>query len=187
MNSPKMLGALMLLGALTIGRNGSAASGDSPAPFEIRVEGELVWQSRNEVQIPNNAGGTRFSLVDVLGSGPYPVARAYITWNINERHSCRILLAPLSITGNGVLDAPVDFAGGAFAAGVPVTATYRFNSWRATYRYRFRHGESASWWVGFTAKIRDAKIQLDQEGVMARKTDIGFVPLLHLAGSYRLG
>jgi hypothetical protein len=187
LKSPKMLGMLMLFGALTIGGDGSAASGDSPAPFEIELEGELVWQSRNEVQIPNDASGTRFSLVDVLGSGPYPAARAYITWNINERHSCRILLAPLSITGSGLLDAPVDFAGESFAAGVPVTATYQFNSWRATYRYRFRNGESASWWVGFTAKIRDAKIQLDQEGVVARKTDVGFVPLLHLAGSYRLG
>jgi len=37
----------------------------------------------------------------------------------------------------------------------------------------------------FTGKIRSAEIELEQGGVRGRKTDLGFVPLLHLAGDWR--
>ncbi len=178
--------ALAMTGVLAIGGAETAFSRDTAAPFEIELEGGPVWQSRNDVRIPNDASGTKFSLADALGSGPYAAGRLYITWNANERHSCRLLLAPLSIKGNCILASPVNFAGGSFKEGIPTEATYRFNSWRATYRYRFRNGESAAWWIGFTAKVRDAKIQLDQDGVTARKTDLGFVPLLHIGGLYRV-
>lgn len=170
--------------ALAFGWDGAAA-GDPPPPFEVEIEGGAVWQTVNDVQIPNDASGTRFSIVDVIGSGPYPAGRMYFTWNVNERHGVRLLLAPFSVTDTGEIAAPVHFAGETFEPG-EVQATYRFNSWRATYRYRFRSGERATWWIGFTAKIRDAKIELDQEGATARKIDVGFVPLLHFAGSVRL-
>ena len=185
MNKKWVFPALAFFAAPAIGEEAWSAPGDQASPFEVEIEGGPVWQSRNDVRIPNDASGTKFSLVDALGSGPYAAGRAYITWNASERHSCRILLAPLSITGTCAFEAPVDFAGEFFAAGAPTKATYRFNSWRATYRYRFGSGEGTAWWIGFTAKVRDAKIQLDQEGVTARKTDVGFVPLLNIRGRYR--
>ncbi len=174
-----------LLCVLLFGASGAASAADPPPRFAVEIEGGPVWQSVNDVQIPNDASGTRFSIVDVIGSGPFPAGRMYFTWNVNERHGVRLLLAPFSVTDTGEIAAPIHFAGETFEPG-QVQATYRFNSWRATYRYRFRNGERASWWIGFTAKIRDAKIELDQEGATARKTDIGFVPLLHFAGSVRL-
>lgn len=154
--------------------------------LQLEVEGGALWQGRNDVQVPNDAAGTRFSLVDVAGNGPWPVARLYATWNINERHGVRVLLAPLRIHETGTLDAPVDFAGGTFATGIPTEDTYQFNSWRLTYRYRFHDGEDWRWWVGFTAKVRDAKIRLEQGPTAAEKTDVGFVPLLHVAGIRRI-
>jgi hypothetical protein len=39
--------------------------------------------------------------------------------------------------------------------------------------------------VGFTAKIRDAKIELRQGALDAKDTDVGFVPLLHLSSDVR--
>jgi hypothetical protein len=39
-------------------------------PFEIELELGAAWQARNDVQIPNNVGN-RFSLDDVVGSGPW--------------------------------------------------------------------------------------------------------------------
>ena len=39
--------------------------------------------------------------------------------------------------------------------------------------------------MGLTAKIRDAKIKLAQSGTSSEKTDLGFVPLLHLRGAIR--
>jgi hypothetical protein len=79
----------------------------------------------------------------------------------------------------------VRFAGGEFDPDVPTEATYQFNSWRASYRYRFHDGTRWTWWIGFTAKVRDAKIELKQGTNSAKKTDIGFVPLLHVEGAYR--
>jgi len=160
---------------------------DTEPRLLLELEGGPVWQTRNDVQIPNDATGTRFSLIDLTGEGPWAAGRLYATWNINPKHGLRVLLAPLSITETGTLPGPVDFAGGAFAGDVPTEGTYRFNSWRLTYRYRFHAGERWRWWIGFTAKIRDAKIRLVQPDVAAEKTDVGFVPLLHVAGSWRLG
>lgn len=161
------------------------ASGEAFLKFTIELEAGPVWQSRNDAQVPNNENGTRFSLVDLIGYGPYPAARLYLTWNVNEIHGFRILLAPLSITDSGILESPVSFSGEKFDSGIPTEATYKFNSWRITYRYRFYKGSRFRWWIGFTAKIRDAKIQLDQPGKSAQKTDVGFVPLLHLNGRFR--
>jgi hypothetical protein len=187
--SPRSPAALLLLLALGPAAPGSApaSTDDSVVPtFSAELELGTVWQSRNDVRIPNSADATRFSLTDVQGHGPWPVARLYVTWNIDSRHSLRALAAPLSVTETGRLPSTTSFAGTTFAAGVPTEAIYRFNSWRLTYAYRFRQGSRWGWWIGATAKIRDAKIELDQDGVSAAKTDLGFVPLLHLRAGYRL-
>jgi len=153
--------------------------------FVVELEAGPVWQSSNDVQIPNDDAGTRFSLADLAGDGPWPAARVYFTWNISERHGIRALLAPLSYTETGTFDEPVDFVGETYLPGIPTEATYQFNSWRLTYRYQFHRGDRWNWWVGFTAKVRDAKIELRQGDTSSRDTDVGFVPLLHLAADWR--
>ena len=162
----------------------ATATGQSVPTFEIELEGGPVWQSRNDVQIPNDINGTRFSLLDIAGKGPQPAGRAYLTWNISRRHSLRALLAPLSITETGMIAAPVDFAGASYDAGTPVEGTYKFNSWRLSYRYRFTDNERLSLFLGVSAKVRDAKVELTQAGTTSEKTDIGFVPLLNLGADW---
>jgi hypothetical protein len=164
----------------------TAAAGEQDDPrFEVELEVGPVWQSRNDVEIPNDGTATRFSLEEVSGNGPWPAGRLYLTWNIKGRHGVRLLLAPLSYTETGTLDMPVIFAGETYSEGVPTEGTYQFHSWRATYRYRFWSGERWRWWIGFTAKVRDAKIELRQGGTTSKDTDLGFVPLLYLRGDYR--
>ena len=177
---------VLSLAATTISRAGTAPD-STLSQFVVELEVGPAWQSRNDVQIPNNEAGTRFSLVDLVGSGPLPAARLYILWNINERHGLRVLLAPFSYTKSGLFASPVNFAGETFQPGVPIDATYKFNSWRLSYRYNVYRGSDWRWWIGFTAKLRDAKIQLEQQGRSAAKTDLGFVPLLHVAGQVRFG
>ena len=157
-----------------------------PPRFQLELEAGPVWQSRNEVQIPNDETGTRFSLEELAGNGPWATGRLYFTWNLAPRHGLRLLLAPLSITETGVLDEPVDFAGETYEPGLPTEATYQFNSWRLSYRYMVRNGERWRWWVGFTAKARDARVELRQGDTTSKDTDVGFVPLLHLAADWRL-
>ena len=163
------------------------ASGyDQERTLIIELEGGPLWQTVNDIQIPNSDQGTRFSLVDLAGNGPYPAGRMYITWNINRRHGLRLLLAPFSVTETIQPEDELKFEGGSFAAGEPVEATYKFNSWRVSYRYRFRDGDRAEWYIGFTAKVRDAKIELVQAGTSSDKPDVGFVPLLHLGMDWRM-
>lgn len=152
----------------------------------LELEAGPAWQSYNDVQIPNDGSATRFSLAELAGRGPWPAGRLYLTWNRTESQSVRLLLAPFTLTESGVPRSPLRFAGSAFAAGVPVKATYTFNSYRLTYRWRVHSGERSRLWVGFTAKLRDATIQLEQGATSARKDDIGFVPLLHVAAERSL-
>ena len=162
-----------------------AADGDADEKrFEVELEAGPVWQSRNEVEIPNDGTATRFSLEELVGSGPWPGGRFTFTWNIRGRHGLRVMLAPLSYTETGTFTQPVSFAGELYAPGAPTEATYQFNSWRASYRYRFWTGRNWKWWIGFTAKVRDAKIELRQGGTSSKDTDLGFVPLLYLRGDY---
>jgi hypothetical protein len=153
--------------------------------FLLEVEGGVAWQTRNDVQIPNSAQGTRFSLVDFVGSGPLPTFRVYFTWNIVPRHSLRVLVAPFWYTRSGNFDQTVLFAGETYLPGVPVDATYKFNSYRLSYRYAFLLRERWRLWVGFSAKIRDAKIGLSQGATASEDIDVGFVPLLNLGATFR--
>jgi hypothetical protein len=159
----------------------------------VELEAGPAWQSYNDAEIPNDGTATRFSLTDLAGNGPWPAGRLYVTWNVAERHGLRLLAAPLSLTETGVPARPVSFAGATFAAGQPLQATYTFNSYRLTYRYRWRATDRTTAWVGATAKIRDAVIALEQGATSGRKDDVGFVPLLHVAAdwavspSWRLG
>jgi hypothetical protein len=180
-----IIGCAALSACLALPAPAGAQATDVPT-WRLELEAGPVWQTKNDVQIPNDPSGTRFSLVDVIGQGPWFAGRVYLTWNISARHGLRALAAPLNITETAALGEPVDFAGSSFAADVPTEANYKFNSWRLSYRYRFHEGDRWSWWIGFTAKIRDARIRLVQGGVAAEKTDVGFVPLLHLAGTWRL-
>lgn len=179
--------ARALLAAALLAVPAAGAGAQTVPRWAVELEGGAVWPTRNDVQVPNEAPATRFSLADLVGRGPRAAWRAYLTWNFDDRHAVRLLAAPLSITADGVPGQPLVFAGSTFAAGVPATATYRFNSFRLTYRWRFHHGARWSWWLGGTAKIRDAEIRLSQGTTTAQKTDLGFVPLLHVAGEARLG
>jgi len=180
--------ALLAIGAATAVASSANAQDTStwPVPrFEFEFEAGPVWQGRNDVRIPNETG-TRFALDELAGAGPYFAARITASWNIDRRHSLRALVAPLTLAGDGTPGTALDFAGETFAANVATRAEYRFNSYRITYRYRIFDRRSWTGQVGFTAKVRDAKIELRQADRAARDDDVGFVPLLHLAAAGRI-
>jgi len=153
--------------------------------IELKLSVGSTWQSSNKVQIPNDNEGTRFDLAELTGAGPYPAARLEGIWNINQKHGMRILLAPLSYSETGSIDADIQFAGSPFSASEPVQGEYRFNSWRIGYRYHLKAREQWDFWVGGTLKIRDAEIRLQQGDITSSDDNIGVVPLLYLAGEYR--
>jgi hypothetical protein len=99
----------------------------------------------------------------------------------------RGLLAPLVYTETGSFTSQVDFVGKSYVPGAPVDATYKFNSWRLGYRYRLLDRERFNLSIGFTAKIRDAKIELTQGSTTSKKTDVGFVPLAYIGFDWLFG
>lgn len=183
-------GTFGLLALVTAAAAVPCAVRAQPSPPTPRVEVELeagpVWQSRNTAQVPNDGSATRFSIAALVGKGPWPAMRGYLTWHVNERHALRLLVAPLSIRESGVPSSAIAFAGASYAALTPVEAEYTFNSYRLTYRYRMRGAATTSAWAGFTAKVREATIALEQGTTASRRDDLGFVPLLHLAGEWRM-
>jgi hypothetical protein len=152
--------------------------------FTLEAEFSPVWQTRNDARIPNDTG-TKFSLRDVQGSGPFAASRFSFTWSFLPKHEIGVLVAPFSATATGELPHPVLFEGESFDAAAKVKATYVFNSYRITYRYTFYDNDRWTWKIGATGKIRDAKIALDDQTTFAENTDLGFVPLVHLDARYR--
>ena len=130
--------------------------------------------------------GTRFDLDDVTGPGPFAGGRVTVDWNPWRRHGFRLVVAPLSFSKTGTLDGAVDFAGQTYAPGVRTEGTYKFNTYRLTYRFWIPHNRRWHSSVGATALVRDANIELQQGATRSRKTDIGIVPLLHVDTEYYL-
>jgi hypothetical protein len=62
----KLCAAFLLLGT------GPVAAKESP--WSINLETGTVWQNRNDVRIPGDTG-TRYSIPDTIGKGPYPFYR----------------------------------------------------------------------------------------------------------------
>ena len=148
--------------------------------WRFTVEGGALFQTVSDVQIPPDTG-TRFSLVDAVGKGPFPYARLELKYAITPKHRLRLLVAPLVIEKSGQLDKDVFYDGENFAANTDTTYRYQFNSYRLSYAYRFYQTPAWKWDVGITGKIRDAEIALKQGNTKSSYPNVGFVPLLYLA------
>ena len=87
MNSqPVLLAILCML-------SGSIAAADQ-TPWSLSLETGGVWQSRNDVRIPNDTG-TRFAIDNITESGPFAYYRLESSFNLGDDRQLRLLLAPL--------------------------------------------------------------------------------------------
>jgi hypothetical protein len=150
--------------------------------FDLDLESGAVWNSKADVRVPN-VGGSPFSLTKDLGArDPGGFFRSRLTWHPAERHDISLLYAPLELDYRGQFNRTIRFAGTDFAAGTQTNGTFRFDSYRLTYRYNFVQTEDCVFGMGLTAKVRDAEVRLSQAGASASNANTGFVPLLN----YRL-
>lgn len=170
----RVLTSLMILGLALPATALSWPSGS----LETDVETGLVFAGYNDVRSPGD-GGTDLSLSQELETDPDYFYRVRLTWVFNDRHSLGLLVAPLTVVADGQVDRPVVFEGVEFPAGTTIRAEYRFDSYRLTYRYEFLRRDDLKAGIGFTAKIRDAAISLDDGVRRAKKTNTGPVPLVN--------
>jgi hypothetical protein len=138
---------------------------------------------RNDFAVPGDGG----TLVRLDDRGPATALRATLLWRVSEGWSLRALAAPLSLESDFVSATPIVFEQATFAAGAPLTASYRFDSYRLTALRRFEGDGRWSFRAGATIKLRDAEIALRGPAAEATKTNRGIVPLLHGGARLQLG
>jgi hypothetical protein len=147
---------------------------------QISVDAEtgIVFTGLNHVRIPGD-NGTFISFSGELDAGPKPFARLKAGYRISKRSEVLLLYAPLRFTYEGSVNRNLFFQGETYLANTPITASYKFNSYRATYRYYLIDRDDLTIGLGLTVKIRDALIGLEGGGLQSEKTDFGFVPLIN--------
>lgn len=163
---------------------GALRAGASPA-FEVDLESGWVWAGRADVRIPGDTG-TRLSLVEDLDADSGPYVRALLGWRPSPRNVLLLTLAPLEVTARGALVEDIRFADTLFPADRSVKATYRFNNYRATYRYRWVEETHYYIDVGGTLFVRDAKITVESETDRDADDDLGLVPLVSVASGWEV-
>lgn len=144
----------------------------------INLESGLVTTGYNNVRIPGDIG-TLFSLKDDLKPEVKVFYRLRASYTIKSRHTFSLLYAPLEIKSEGSVPRDIFFQGAVFPANTKLYGTYKFNSYRLSYRYDFLQKPRVEFGLGLTAKIRDARISLSTTGQPDEKTNIGFVPIIN--------
>jgi hypothetical protein len=161
------------------------AGSGSGSEWFLDFEGGAAFTGYNDVQIPSDSG-TRFSLADEIVSSPAIALRFRGGVILAERHTLFALAAPLTVKGEGTLDRDINYQGRLFHQGTEVNSSYRFDSYRLTYRYSIIDQPAFGLGAGLTAKIRSADIALMSDSAYARRTNLGAVPLINLMVRYNM-
>lgn len=183
--------AAALAGIGLIGASGLAAAQTSMSANASRMSIELelgaAQLKKNDLQSPNNATATRFDLARTIGTNNTQ-GSARITLRIPTASGSEWLAvyAPLSFKGSAPLGQAVGFQGSNFAAAPTTNATYRFDTYRLTWRTPVYQDADTTVRLGVTGLIRDASISLSQPGASASQSNTGLVPLLHASVERRL-
>jgi hypothetical protein len=151
----------------------------------LGMELETGWirSGYNDVAIPGNSGD-KFSLSEDLKADDNVFFRLRLNYILSQKSELSLLYAPLKIESTGEFNKDILFAGESFSAAQLVNATYVFNSYRLTYKYRLFENKKWQIKLGFTAKIREAEIKLENSEKTANKTNVGFVPIIYFSSRY---
>lgn len=149
----------------------------------LDVEGGVAFTGYNDVAIPADTGSA-ISLKDDIRSDPAPSFRTRIGYTFRDRHTVSVLIAPLTVYGSGTLDEDVSYRDKTFAAGSSARSTYRFDSYRLTYRYDVIDSDSVTVSLGITGKIRSADIAIMDDSGYAHRSDLGVVPLVNFGARW---
>ncbi len=161
-----------------------SASGAYCGQWLLDAEAGAAFTGYNDVRIPSDSG-TFFSLADDIVPSAAPALRLRFGAS-RGRHSLFALAAPLTVRGEGTLARDILFHGKRFPAGTAINSSYRFDSYRLTYRYQLKDGQRLRLEAGLTAKVRSADITLMSDSAFARRSDLGVVPLINFLADYSL-
>lgn len=180
-------GGFRIIGLLALFCSWAAVgAAQTPAPrFAVEVEGGVFGFTRNDVRDPGDTG-TLFSFRLLNAMGPDAYARVYGEFRTGERHTWRVLYAPLQISGTGSLPTSTFFVDATFAPGVPTLGRYKFNNYRVNWRYTLNDTPGWRIQLGAGVLVRDARIELRQGELQAADPDLGFVPVVAFTAERRI-
>lgn len=148
------------------------------AQISLDLETDLVSTGYNDVRIPGKSGNL-ISLKDDLKPSSDIFYRIKLNYTLSSAYAISLLYSPLTVRSEGRISKDFNFASQIFPSNKDLNGTYKFNSYRLTYRYDFVQIYSLEFGIGFTAKIRDAKISLSSQNISAEKTNVGLVPIIN--------
>ena len=148
------------------------------AQFILDLESGVVTTGYNNVRIPGDQG-TLFSLKKDFDPTAKIFYRIRVNYKIGTRHTLSALYAPLTTSSTGRAANDLVFSGITFPANTDIDGSYKFNSYRLSYRYEIIQKPKLDFGLGFTAKIRDARIALSAPGLEGEKVNVGFVPIVN--------
>lgn len=163
----------------------SAFAQTQPDDYKVNleVEGGVFNFTRNDVRNPGDIG-TQFKFSALNATGPGGYFRIYAEAKVSERNTLRFLYAPLQVEGTGTLPTRTFFENANFQPNVPTKGIYKFNNYRATWRYTLKNSERWKIQLGAGGLIRDAKIELQQGTLRVEDPDLGFVPIAAFTAQY---
>ena len=155
------------------------------AEYVVNLQGAAVFTEKNDIRIPGDSG-TKFSLSDDLSADRSYTGRLEAGYIHKERDYFGIVVAPLSVDSHGRVNRDISYAGTTFPAGTDLNATFRFDSYRITWRRRLVARDDLDVWLGVSGNIRDAEIFVEGGGQRATKANTGFVPLINFLIDWRI-
>ncbi|GAB3337549.1 hypothetical protein GCM10027429_22060 [Marivirga atlantica] len=160
----------------------------SQAQVNITAESGAAFNGYNDVQYPNGDTdrGSRFSLTDDFEPTQLAIyARFELSWTISQKHTIELTAAPLAFEYEKSNPRPIEFGDNIYGANTAdITARYEFNTYRASYRYRFIDTDKWQLAAGATVLIRDARIAVSDDNTNDETTNLGAVPLLSFDVQY---
>jgi hypothetical protein len=157
---------------------------EAQAEYVLNIQGADVFTEKNDVRIPGNSG-TKFSLSDDLSADTAVTGRLEAGYVHKDNDYFGIVISPLSVDSHGRVDRDVSFAGTTFTANTALNATFRFDSYRLTWRRKLVARDTLDVWLGLTGNLRDAAITVEGGGQKAEKKNTGFVPLINFFVDWR--
>jgi hypothetical protein len=167
--------------AVLIAASCSLGSAELGKSWQLDLETGPIFVGRNDVQIPSDSMGTRFSLCRYPFISDIGISlRARLTYTIADHHKISIFAQPLTVISDGYdTIEPIKFEGKTFRKDTLLQGVYRFDTYRLTYRYDFLSNENLEAGLGITGLLRDAAISMRYDGGETTKTNVGFVPLVN--------
>lgn len=156
------------------------------AQLRLSLESGVVSTQYNDVRSPNGDQdpGTLFSFKEDFGIVESSIfLRAEIAYTFNNKHTFEATTVPLTIEYKDLIRDPIDFAGVTFLSG-DLLGTYKFNTYRFSYRYRLVNRKKLKFDLGASLLVRDARIAIKQGPFESDDTDLGFVPLVSFELDY---